>query len=270
MTAADGPVAAAADAAPRSSLPGAAPLARKVAVVTGGAGGIGASIVRRLAAAGCTVVVGYNASGALARALAADLPGSGHRAAPAPVTDSAALSALAADVEEEHGRLDILVNCAGITRFVAHADLDALDDHLVDRILAVNVRGVIAATRAFRPLLEREGRGLVVNISSIAATSAMGSNIAYCASKAAVDNLTKSLGRALAPSIRVVSVSPGLVDTEFVKGLDESWRDRQVDMTPLRRLAHPDDVADAVLAAATLLPFTTGAVLPVDGGRPLA
>lgn len=245
-------------------------LAGKVAVVTGGSGGIGASIVRTLAAAGCTVVVGYNASVAAARALVADLPGRGHRAAPAPVTDSAALAALAADVEEEHGRLDILVNCAGITRFVTHADLDGLDDDLVDRILSVNVRGVIAATRAFRPLLAREGRGLVVNISSIAGTSAMGSNIAYCASKAAVDNLTKSLARALAPAIRVVSVAPGLVDTEFVKGLDEGWRNRQVELTPLGRLSDPDDVAKAVLAVATLLPFTTGAVLPVDGGRPLA
>ena len=270
MTAVSGPLPAAPDAVSRSSVSGATPLAGKVAVVTGGAGGIGASIVRTLAAAGCTVVVGYNASGATARALAADLPGQGHRAAPAPVTDSAALAALAADVEEEHGRLDILVNCAGITKFVAHADLDGLDDDLVDRILSVNVRGVIAATRAFRPLLARGGRGLVVNISSIAGTTAMGSNIAYCASKAAVDNLTKSLARALAPAIRVVSVAPGLVDTEFVKGLDESWRNRQVDLTPLGRLSDPDDVADAVLAVATLMPFTTGAIIPVDGGRPLA
>lgn len=270
MTAVSGPVSAAPDTASRSSLPGATPLAGKVAVVTGGAGGIGASIVRTLAAAGCTVVVGYNASGATARALAADLPGQGHRAAPAPVTDSAALAALAADVDEEHGRLDILVNCAGITKFVAHADLDGLDDDLVDRILSVNVRGVIAATRAFRPLLARGGRGLVVNISSIAGTSAMGSNIAYCASKAAVDNLTKSLARALAPAVRVVSVAPGLVDTEFVKGLDEAWRNRQVELTPLARLADPDDVANAVLAVATLMPFTTGAIIPVDGGRPLA
>jgi len=244
-------------------------LAGRVAVVTGGAGGIGTSIVRALAAAGAAVVVGYQSSAAAATALAAALPGEGHRAAPAPVTDSAALAALAAAVEAEHGRLDILVNCAGITRFVAHADLDGLDDALIDDILAVNVRGVIAATRAFRPLLAREGRGLVVNISSIAGTTGMGSNIAYCASKAAVDNLTKSLARALAPAIRVVSVAPGLVDTEFVKGLDEGWRNRQVELTPLGRLSHPSEVGAAVVAVATLLPFTTGAVIPVDGGRPL-
>lgn len=187
----------------------------------------------------------------------------------APVTDSAALEALAKRVKSECGRADILVNSAGTTRFVPHADLDALDDDLISTILGVNVRGVIAATRAFRPLLAENGQGLVVNISSIAAVTAMGSNIAYCASKAAVDNLTKSLGRALAPNIRVVSVSPGLVDTEFVRGLDETWRNQQAHRTPMKRLAMPSEVAAAVIAVALYLPFTTGTVIPVDGGRPL-
>lgn len=94
----------------------------------------------------------------------------------------------------------------------------------------------------------------------------MGSNIAYCASKASVDNLTKSLACALAPAVRVVSVSPGLVDTAFVAGLDTEWRDRQAVLTPFGR---PEDVAKAVLAVAYLT-FTTGAIIPVDGGRPLA
>jgi len=108
-----------------------------------------------------------------------------------------------------------------------------------------------------------------VNVSSIAAVTAMGSNIAYCASKAAVDNMTKSLARALAPGIRVVSVSPGLSDTEFVKQMDQSWRDEQSQRTPLKRLALPEEVAAAVVAAVAYLTFTTGAVIPVDGGRPL-
>jgi 3-oxoacyl-[acyl-carrier protein] reductase len=248
---------------------GAQALQGKVALVTGGAGGIGAAIVRALAASGATVVVGYNTSAPAAEALVASLPGEGHRAMPAPVTDTAAIARLAADVESGFGRLDILVNCAGTTRFVAHGDLDGLDDKLIDRVLAVNVRGPIAMVRAFRKLLAQSGDGLVVNISSIAAVTAMGSNIAYCASKAAVDNLTKSLARALAPQIRVVSVSPGLVDTEFVKGLDQEWRDRQAASTPLARLSAPEEVANAVLAVASLLTFTTGSVIPVDGGRPL-
>ncbi|HYP34137.1 MAG TPA: SDR family oxidoreductase [Burkholderiaceae bacterium] len=248
----------------------------RVAVVTGGAGGLGGAICQALAAAGCAVVVGYNSSEGPARELADRLPPAAlpHAALKAPVTDSAALSALAAEVRSRYGRCDILVNCAGTTRFVAHADLDGLDDALFDQILATNVRGPFAAVRALKPLLAAKrddgATGLVVNISSIAAVTAMGSNVAYCASKAAVDNMTKSLARALAPEVRVLSVSPGLSDTEFVKALDVAWRDEQAARTPLRRLALPEEVAATVVAAATHLTFTTGAVLPVDGGRPLA
>jgi 3-oxoacyl-[acyl-carrier protein] reductase len=134
----------------------------------------------------------------------------------------------------------------------------------------VNWRGAFAAVRAFRPLLRQSGAGLVVNISSIAGVTGMGSNVAYCASKAALDSMTKSLARALAPEIRVVSVSPGLVDTEFVRGLDQKWRDEQASRTPLRRLATPQEVGAAVLAVATVLGYSNGCIIPVDGGRPLA
>lgn len=249
-----------------------ASLQGRVAVVTGGAGGIGAVICQQLAAAGATVVIGYNASRDEAERLAAQLPAAGapHLALPAPVTDSAALTDLAGAIDRQLGRCDLLVNCAGTTQFVPHDDLDGLGDALFDRIMATNVRGPFAVVRALRRLLERNGQGVVVNISSIAAVSAMGSNVAYCASKAAVDNMTRSLARALAPAIRVVSVSPGLADTEFVKQMDASWRDEQAARTPLRRLAEPQEVAAAVLAVATHLTFTTGAVIPVDGGRPLS
>ena len=176
-------------------------------------------------------------------------------------------------MQARYGRCDILVNCAGTTRFVPHADLAGLDDALIDQILATNVRGPIAAVRAFQGLLAAprdDGRtGLVVNISSIAAVTAMGSNVAYCASKAALDNMTRSLGRALAPAVRVLSVSPGLSDTDFVKSLDVTWRNEQAERTPLKRLALPQEVGRAVLAAATHLTFSTGTVIAVDGGRPL-
>jgi 3-oxoacyl-[acyl-carrier protein] reductase len=190
------------------------------------------------------------------------------------VTDRSVLAALADTVKRSYGRCDILVNCAGTTRFVPHADLDALDDALIDQILSTNVRGPFAALRALQPLLAAPradgSTGLVVNISSIAAVTATGSNVMYCASKAAVDNMTKSLARALAPQVRVLSVSPGLADTEFVKSMDPIWRDEQASRTPLGRLAQPEEVAAAVVAAATHLTFTTGAVISVDGGRPLA
>lgn len=242
----------------------------KVAVVTGATGGLGGAICAALAQAGARVVAGYNRSAEAAQALVAALSGDDHLAVAAPVTDSAALHALAATVQAHYGRCDLLVNCAGTTRYVAHADLDGLDDGLIDSILATNVRGPIACVRALAPLLKASGDGLVVNISSIAARTAMGSNIAYCASKAAVDNLTQSLARALAPQVRVVSVAPGLADTEFVQGLAQDWRDEQAARTPLGRLALPAEVARAVLALVTQLTFTTGAVIPVDGGRPLS
>jgi len=243
-----------------------------VALITGGAGGIGEAICMGLAQAGFRIGVGYNRSAEAAEALSRRLPGTGHAALAAPVTDSAALAALARDIEARFGRCDVLVNCAGTTRFVAHADLDGLDDALFDAIFAVNVRGAFAAVRALKPLLQRSelpGGGVVINISSIAAVIAMGSNVAYCASKAAVDNMTRSLARALAPRIRVVSVSPGLVDTEFVKSLDQSWRDEQAQRTALKRLALPQEAAAAVVAAVTQLTFTTGSIIAVDGGRPL-
>src|SRR5712692_1901892 len=210
-----------------------------VALVTGGAGGIGSRICGALASAGMLVIVGYHRSADKARAVAASLPGEGHAALPSPVTDSAALASLAAEIGARHGRCDVLVNCAGTTRFVPHGDLDGLDDALIDTILATNVRGPFATVRALRPLLEKStqpGGAVVVNISSIAASMAMGSNVMYCASKAALDNMTKSLARALAPRIRVVSVSPALVDTEFVKSLDRTWRDEQAARTPQGRL----------------------------------
>jgi 3-oxoacyl-[acyl-carrier protein] reductase len=244
-----------------------------VAMVTGGSGGIGVAICRALANAGFAVAVGYRTSRTVAETLAAALPGARHIAVQASVTDSTALKTMAGQLAERYGRCDVLVNCAGTTRFVPHADLEALDDDLIDAILSTNVRGAFAALRALLPLLKtstRTGGGVVVNISSIAGRTAMGSNVMYCASKAALDNMTQSLGRALAPRVRVLSISPGLVDTEFVKSLDSRWRDEQAARTPLGRLAQPDEVAAAVIAAVRDLSFTTGCVLPVDGGRPLS
>jgi 3-oxoacyl-[acyl-carrier protein] reductase len=247
-----------------------APLSGKVVLITGGSGGLGSEICRAYAQAGATVVFTYNRARGPAAALQKALPGNGHWARQLAVDDSAGLRVLAAEVESRHGRCDVLVNCAGITRFVPHPDLDALDDQIIDDIFRVNWRGAFAAVRAFRPLLKRSAPALVVNISSVAGLTAMGSNIAYCASKAALDSMTRSLARALAPEIRVVSVSPGLIDTEFVRGMDQGWRDEQAARTPLRRLGTPQEVAQAVLAVATVLPYSNGCIIPVDGGRPLA
>ena len=241
----------------------------KVALVAGGSRGIGAATARLFAEAGARVVITHRDSADGAAETLASLEGEGHRVVQASAVDSAALTAAAASVADTEGRLDVLVNNAAKSKVIPHHDLDALDDEFFDSVLQTNVRGAFATVRAFRRLLAVDGGGLVVNISSLAAKSAGGSNIAYSASKAAMDNMTLSLARALAPEIRVVSVAPGLVDTEFTRGWAPAVRQQNIDRTPLGRLATPEDVGRAVVAAATELTFVTGIVIPVDGGRPL-
>jgi len=240
----------------------------KVALVAGGSRGIGAATARLFAEAGARVVITHRDSADDAADTLASLTGEGHRVVRASAVDTAALIAAAASVADNEGRLDVLVNNAAKSKVIPHHDLDALDDDFFDSVLQTNVRGAFATVRAFWQLLAADGGGLVVNISSLAARSANGSNIAYSASKAAMDNMTLSLARALAPEIRVVSVAPGLVDTEFTRGWDPAVRQQNIDRTPLGRLATPEDVGQAVVAAATDLTFVTGIVIPVDGGRP--
>ena len=263
-------------------------LDNKIALVTGGAGGIGSAICKKLAEEGASIIITYNSNAEKAESLRNELDtlsklktqnskleilrGPVHSIFHAPTTDAEKVKALANFVKEKYGRLDILVNNAGITTPVAHADLDGLTDEWIDKIMQTNVRGTFAMIRAFENLLRNEGNtegGLVVNISSVAAITAVGSNVAYCASKAAVDSVTRSLARALAPTIRVVSVSPGFVEGEYTKSFDPSFLKMQMDGTPLNRFATPEDVADAVYALTTYLRFTTGSVIAVDGGKPL-
>ena len=150
-----------------------------------------------------------------------------------------------------------------------HADLEALTDELIDRMFQVNWRGQFAAIRTFAPLLKASGDGLVVSISSIAAFTGVGSSIAYCAAKAGIDVMTKSLARALAPEVRVMAVSPGVVDTGFVPGRGADFNEKVAAATPLRRIATADDIAAAIAACATHLGYSTGTTIVVDGGRAL-
>ncbi len=241
----------------------------QAALVTGGGGGIGRAICRRLAAAGARIIITYSRDQGKARAAADALAGGDHLIIHAPVDDSEAQVRLAAAIAEKYGRLDILVNNAGISKAVPHADLAGLDDETIDQIFRVNWRGAFASIRALQPLLAEGAGGVVINITSIAGRTGVGSNVAYCASKAAMDSMTRSLARALAPRIRVLSVSPGWVNGEYAQRMPRALIAEQEDKTPLGRIAEADDVAEAVFAAVTHLRFSTGDIIPVDGGRPL-
>ncbi|WP_342728278.1 SDR family oxidoreductase [Bradyrhizobium sp. B097] len=244
----------------------------KVVLVVGGAGSIGAVSARRFAELGARIAISHRDvpdEAAAAATVVQSLPGDGHAALIADVAQTATLKALRAEIERRFGRLDILVNAAGFTKPVPHADLDALDDDLIDRMFAVNWRGQFAAIRTFAPLLKASGDGLVVSISSIAGTNGIGSSIAYCAVKAGIDVMTKSLARVLAPEVRVLAVAPGVVDTGFVPGRGTDFNAKTATTTPLKRIATAEDIASAILACATQLGFATGTTFVVDGGRSL-
>lgn len=241
----------------------------QIALVIGGTGGIGSAICKRLADAGASVVVTYSSDLTKANALMQSVSGEGHLAIQADVQNSASLNELSKKIKEQFGALDLLVNCAGVTTPVKHSDLDALSDEWIDKIFQVNVRGAFATIRAVKSLLEKREQSTVINISSVAGITGVGSNVAYCASKAALDSMTRSLARALAPKIRVVSVSPGWVLGEYAKRFDPEYIQAQVDATPLKRLSTPEDVAETVWTVHTKLTMMTGNIVPVDGGRPL-
>ena len=247
-------------------------MAGKVVLIVGGAGTIGAASAKQFARLGARIAIAHRDVPAEAEAAAVlidSLPGEGHSAFVADVAETGTLTALRAGIERRYGRLDVLVNAAGFTKPVPHGDLDALDDDLIDRMFVVNWRGQFATIRTFASLLKTSGNGLVVSLSSIAGSNGIGSSIAYCAAKAGVDVMTKSLARVLAPEVRVLAVAPGVVDTGFVPGRGADFNAKTAATTPLKRIATADDIASAILACATQLSFSTGTTLVVDGGRSL-
>uniref|UniRef100_S5TM93 3-oxoacyl-[acyl-carrier protein] reductase n=1 Tax=uncultured bacterium esnapd6 TaxID=1366613 RepID=S5TM93_9BACT len=246
-----------------------------VVAVTGAGSGIGRAVAEQLATAGDTVIAIGRRPELLASLAAAQPDGDTDRGTVVPlpmdVVDPSAPERLRDLVRERFGRLDGLVNCAGLARF---ARLEAADLGDFDRMLAVNLRAPAALIQALLPALI-ETRGSVVNVTSIGGVLAMPGRSLYGASKAAINSLTRSLARELAPDVRVNAVVPGPVDTPMYDdlGLDaeetESLRAGLLDSTPMARFGQPGDVATWVCAL--LDPkrsgWITGTLLTVDGGR---
>lgn len=242
---------------------------KKTALVTGGSGGIGSVICKSLASAGYQVIINYNSNKEKALQTLDSLKPNNHSIFKASITEDNELEHMVSFVEEKYGHLDVLVNNSGITKPVPHNDLEGLNNELIDIIMQVNFRGTFACIRAFESLLKKGKNAVIVNISSIAGKTGIGSNIAYCASKAAVDSMTRSLGRALAPKIRVVSLSPGWVNGDYSKNSPKEYIEEQINKTPLGRIAQADDIGKALIAIVENFTFSTGCIFPVDGGRPL-
>ena len=244
----------------------------KAAIVTGGGTGVGRAAVLRLAAAGCSVLVNYSRSREAAESVAklANEAGVDAIAFCADVSQDDACRAMVAEAERRFGRLDVLINNAGTTRFIPHADLDSVSDEDWHNILGVNLRGPFQCTRAARELLKADGGGEVVMTSSVAGLIGTGPSIPYCASKAALNNLTLTLARVMGPEVRVNGVAPGFIDGDWLKSaLGEAYeaaRSAMAARTALGRVSTPDDVAAAILALIEGSDLVTGHVLPVEGG----
>ena len=243
-----------------------------VAIVTGGATGIGRAVCLDLARAGAgAVVVNYSRSAAEAASTAAELTALGTEGLPfkADVADESQVKAMVDHAAGHFGRLDILVNNAGTTRFIPFPDLEAVTDEVWRAILGTNLMGPWYAARAAAPHLKR-ARGSIVNIASIAGLRASGSSLPYGVSKAALTQLTRALAIALAPEVRVNAVNPGLVTTRWFRQSfgEDAASDQEVAMaarTPLRTVATPEQVAEAVMHFIRS-DIVTGQHLVVDGG----
>ena len=240
----------------------------KVALITGGGTGVGRAATLQLALRGYQVIVNYSRSQDDAEATAAEASEHGVRAIAlqCDVSDDGQVRAMVDRIRNEFGRLDVLVNNAGMTHFVTHTDLEAMTEDKWDQILGVNLKGPFFVSRAAIPLMRVGGGGAIVNVASVAGVAGAGSSIAYAASKGGLITMTKSLARAFAPDIRVNAVCPGVILSRWLEGHEEMI-DAAIKITPLRKASSPDDIADTILFLACDAGMMTGQALVVDGGR---
>ena len=238
-----------------------AALQDKVAIVTGSSSGIGEAIARRFAAEGAAVVVNSARSVEAGTRIAASLPDAIY--VQADIADEQQGKRVVDAALERWGHLDVLVNNAGTTEVIPHADLDAAGLDVWHRIFEVNLFGTWLISRAAVPAL-RSSQGSIINITSVAGNRPTGSSIPYAASKAALNHLTRLLAKALGPDVRVNAIAPGLVDTPWTADWD-AIRATVERVAPLRRSGRPDDITDMAVTLA-VASYITGEVVMIDGG----
>jgi len=241
----------------------------KAAIVTGAGVSVGRAVALDLARRGVAVAVNYSRSQAEAEQTAADCEKLGARAicVQADVGRDDQVRAMTEKAVAAFGRLDVLVNNAGVTRFIDHADMEKVGEDDWDFIFRTNVWGTFVCTRAAVPALRRDGGGVVINLSSVAGVYGTGSSVPYCASKAAINNMTVTLARALAPDIRVNAVAPGFIDTRWWSEREHADAIKQfaAAAAPLKKVCQAEDVSKVVVDLATS-DLVTGQIVIVDGG----
>ena len=244
----------------------------KVAVITGSSRGVGRAIALKLASQGCRIVLNYRSSRDEAESVLKELQKTDTPSLmiQADVSKESDCLTLIQQTVDQFGGLDILVNNAATTDFLPFADLSLTNAHW-DRILQTNVKGPFYCSRAAEPWLRKsKNGGEIINITSIAGLTGNGSSMAYCASKAALINMTISLARILAPQVRVNSVAPGFIADDWTRrGLKDRYQETKEgheSKAVLGKVCHPDDVAAAVLSLITGSDLITGQNLVCDGG----
>lgn len=244
-----------------------------VTIVTGAATGLGAACAKRLARMGCNVLVNYSRSAADAAETVEQCRTLGAEAiaVQADVAQDAACRQIAQAALDKWGRIDALINNAGTTKFVPTTDLEGLNAEDFQRVFAVNVIGAYQMARAVAPTMRRQGRGSIVNVSSIASIMGVGSSYAYMASKGGLNAMTLGLARALGPEIRVNAVVPGLFESRWPRqGLGDERYEAQLkryrEGNPLKHVPSADDMAEVVLWFVTGGTPVTGEILVADSG----
>lgn len=239
--------------------------ANRVVLVTGSSSGIGEATARRFAAEGASIVINSSSSVDTGEAVAASLPSAMY--VRGDVADETQCARLIDEALERFGKLDVLVNNAGVTKVIPHHDIEAATVEVFRHIFDVNVFGTWALTRLALPHLRSTGAGSVVNITSVAGVRPTGSSIPYAMSKAALNHMTALLANVVGPEVRVNAVAPGLVKTPWTK----DWvplHDAMKSQAPLARSAEPEDIAEVVVDVAAAA-YLTGQVVVVDGGLSL-
>jgi 3-oxoacyl-[acyl-carrier protein] reductase len=248
-------------------------LSGSVCIVTGSATGVGAACAVMLAGKDARVVVNYahSAREAGETVAACETAGAETLLVQGDVAVDADCRRIADAALDRWGRIDGLVNNAGITKFANPADLDLLEAADFHRLLDVNVIGAFHMIRAVVPAMRRQGQGAIVNVSSNSTAIGGGSSLAYTASKGALNAMTLTLARVLGPEIRVNAVSPGVIESRWLKdGVGEAAfarvRDVYADAAVLGRVAQPEDVAEPVVWLLEGADYITGEILMIDGG----